>query len=43
MNIIQNFENNYLDAPTIDTILTPKWVWKHPKSTNSKLGSHVGD
>jgi len=32
MNIIQIFENNYVDAPIVDTRLTPKVDMETPKS-----------
>ncbi len=43
MNIIRIFEKYFIDAPTVDTRLTPKWAWKHAKATLFKLGSSMGD
>ncbi len=43
MNIILIFEKYFIDAPTVDTRLTPKQAREHPKATLSKLGSSVGD
>jgi len=43
MNTIRIFENNYIDAPTMDTRLTPKWPQKHPKATHSNFESCAGD
>jgi len=37
MNLIQIFENNYVDTPTMDTRLTPKWAHKHPKQHTISL------
>jgi len=37
MNIIQIFENNYVDAPTMDTRLTPKVGTETPKSNTLTL------
>jgi len=43
MNIIQISENNYVDAPIVDTRLTPKWIGKQPKATHPKLGPRASD
>ncbi len=43
MNIIRIFEKYFIDAPTVDIRLTPKWTQKHSIATLSKLESSVGD